>query len=524
MPLTLASGILAMAGCGSQKQGSQTAEDSLATDSINQQEEVESIQCLPDTVYASASKINHVIEVKDTSSDGRLNNLTDLYRKTPSILTFRRGPLRQGDYNSVLDSVPTMMNIDWTIETEYEKKDTVFGPWGGGTGWTGQPLYVEWPDSLAAKMKRNSAVTADFAGKEVIFGSLCGKLYFLNPQSGRFTREPIDVGNPIKGTASIDPTFNGNIYVGHGVPASRPFGAKAISLLDNKTIDFMPEDPKAWRNWGAYDSSPIRVGQYIFRPAENGSLYKYLVQADGNIKLQAVLRYKVNGAAPGIESSMAVYSNYGFLSDNHGNILAVNLDNLKPVWYYSLDDDTDASPMVAIEDGHPYLYVGCEIDRVERGFAKFAKLNAVTGEKVWEIRPEGQRYNIGKKHFDGGFYASPLLGEGDCSDMIFTNRVKNTNGQNGVFMAINRTDGKVLYETPLQHYSWSSPAGMLTKDGRMLVVTADGSGNLYLIEGKSGKILIKKSVGFNFESSPIIINNAIYIGSRTNGLNKITLL
>ncbi|MDE5850672.1 MAG: PQQ-binding-like beta-propeller repeat protein [Muribaculaceae bacterium] len=525
LPLALAVGILASAGCGSRKQDSQATEgDSLATDSIATQETVESIERLPDTVYTSAAKISHVIEVKDSAAEGRIDNLTNLYGKTNSILTFRKGPLRQGDFKAKLDSLPTSMKIDWTIETELERKDTVYGPWGGGTGWTGQPLYVEWPDSVAAKMKRNSAVTGDFTGKEVIFGSLCGKLYFLNPQSGKFTRQPVDVGNPIKGTASVDPTFNGNIYVGQGVPASRPFGAKAISLLDNKTIDFMPEDPKAWRHWGAYDSSPIRVGQFLFRPAENGSLYKYLVKANGEISLQATLRYKVNGAAPGIESSMAVYANYGFLADNHGNILAVNLDNLKPVWHYSLDDDTDASPMVAIEDEHPYVYVGCEIDRVDRGFAKFAKLNAITGEKVWEITPEGRRYNIGKKHFDGGFYASPLLGEGDCADMIFTNRVKNTNGQNGVFMAISRKDGKVLYETPLAHYSWSSPAGLQTKDGQMLIVTADGSGNLYLIEGKSGRILIKKSVGYNFESSPIIINNTIYIGSRSNGLNKITLL
>lgn len=521
----MAAGLIAATSCGSKKQNPLAAnEDSLALDSVAQIEETESVKRLPDTIFPSAAKLSFVIDVKDTTSNGVIDNLANLYGKTSSILTFRRGPLRQGDFKATVDSVPTQMNIDWTIETELEKKDTVYGPWGGGTGWTGQPLYVEWPDSVAAKMKRNDAVTSDFAGNEVIFGSLCGKLYFLNPQTGKLTRQPIDVGNPIKGTASVDPTFNGNIYVGQGVPASRPFGSLTISLLDNKTINFNPEDPKAWRRWGAYDSSPIRVGQYLFRPAENGSLYKYAIGTDGIPKLQATLRYKANGAAPGIESSMAVYSNYGILTDNHGNVLAVNLDNLKPVWHYSLDDDTDASPMLAVEDGVPYAYVGCEIDRLDRGFAKFAKLNVLTGEKVWEITPDGRRFNIGNKHFDGGYYASPLLGEGDCTDMIFTNRVKNTNGQNGVFMAINRADGKVLYETPLQHYSWSSPAGLLTKDGHMLVVTADGSGNLYLIEGKTGKILIKKSVGYNFESSPIIINNTIYIGSRTNGLNKITLL
>lgn len=477
---------------------------------------------LPDTAYASAADVKYVVEVLDTTVTARLSTLRDLYDRKGSIMTFRKGPFRQADFGGTLDTVPTRLKVDWSFDTDTDRADTVFGPWGGGTGWTGQPLYIEWPDSLARKLVDAGAVNSNFKGTEVIVGSLCGSVYFLNPDNGKETRKAINAGNPLKGTVSFDPLFNGLLYVGQGTPARRPFGAVTIDLFNNELVHFLKEDGKAYRHWGAFDSSALRVGQFVFRPAENGSLYKFVVE-NGEPRLHSVMRYKVNGAAPGIESSMAAFANYGYLADNHGNVLAVNLDNLQPVWRYNLGDDTDATPVVEVEDGIPYVYVGCEIDRVARGHAVFAKLNGLTGQEVWKNEPAGQRREDGKKHFDGGFYASPLLGRGDCSDLIFTNMVKNTSGSNGVFMAINRNDGKTVYELPLKFYAWSSPVGFLTKDGKQIVVTADCSGNVYIIDAKNGKIITSSHIGCNFESSPAVSANSLFVGSRSNGIYKITL-
>ena len=52
---------------------------------------------------------------------------------------------------------------------------------------------------------------------------------------------------------------------------------------------------------------------------------------------------------------MAVYSNYGYTADNHGNILCINLNTMKPVWRYDYRDDNDSSPVVGVEDGKPYI-------------------------------------------------------------------------------------------------------------------------------------------------------------------------
>lgn len=477
---------------------------------------------LPDTAFLSAARISFKVDRKDTLNDNRISSLADLYAGTSSVLTFRRSIRRQGDFHGRLDSLPSRMRIEWRVDTERDYSDSIYGPWGGGTGWTGQPLYVEWPDSAAEKFKSREVVTPDFDGREIIVGSLCGKVYFLNPDYGSQTRTPIDVGNPIKGTPSIDPSLNGNLYVGQGVPGKRPFGAAVVDLSAGEVSHFFAEDPEAYRRWGAYDSSPLRIGQFLFRPGENGSLYKFTI-GQGSLSLHSVLRYRVNGSAPGIESSMAVYLNYGFISDNHGNIIAVNLDTMAPVWHYALGDDTDASPMFVLEDEAPSLYVGCEIDRQGEGFANFVKLNALTGEEIWKLQIEGINKLMYNKYRNGGFFASPLLGTGDCEGLIFTNVVKNTDGLNGSFIAIDRTDGHIVYELPFGHYSWSSPAGFLTADGQMVVVSGDGIGYMRLIAGRTGEILATERIGVNFESSPLVTGNTIFIGSRDNGIYKITV-
>ncbi len=412
--------------------------------------------------------------------------------------------------------------IDWKFETAVDTTRTKYGVWGGGTGWTGQPLFVEWPDSCLNILRKNQAVNTGFSGKEIIVGSLCGKVYCIDFETGNASRSPIPVGNPVKGTVSLDPTLNGNLYVGQGIPAERPFGALAINLYNNSQFDFFKEDPNAYRHWGAYDSSPLRVGQFLFRPSENGSVYKYSV-GPGRLKLHSILRYRINGAGPGIESSMAVYANYGYVADNHGNVIAINLDTMKPVWRYAFGDDADATPVIAVENGRPCLYLGCEIDLQSEGKARFAKIDGVDGTELWRTEIEGRRDDADGKHFDGGFYSSALLGQGDCEDRIFVNCVKNTKGRNGVFLAFDRESGKILYETPLKRYAWSSPVGFVNEKGELFVVTGDCLGNMYIIRGKSGEIIHTEQIGYNFESSPVVSGNSLVIGSRGRTIFKISV-
>ena len=499
-------------------------QDSLS-DSIEgaQKEIIQEVQRLPDTVYQSAKQVNFTVEIRDTTKSGRLESLEDMYAYTPGAFTFRKDALRQANFGGKVQEKPTKFKIDWTFKTEENYKETKLGTWGGGTGWTGEPVFVEWPDSLLQKMKESDAVYSDFSGKEIIFGSLCGKVYFVDYNSGKPSRKAIPGVNPIKGSVSLDPSLNGNLYVGQGVPVERPFGAFMVNLFNNQIDFYRPEDSKAQRKWGAFDSSSIRVSQFLMVPGENGSIYKYFVYP-GKLELHSVLRYKVNGAAPGIESSMAVYANYGFTCDNHGNILGINLDKLEPVWLYRLGDDIDSTPVLSIEDGVPYLYVGCEIDRQgTQGTSNFVKLNATNGEEIWKLSLPGKRFDINNKHFDGGYFSTSLLGSGDCSDLIFAQCVMNTNRQNGELIAIEKATGKIKYQIALKHYAWSSPVGFLDPDAKMYIVTADCIGNIYIVDAKNGNIIYVEKVGNNFESSPVVIGNSLVVGSRGNSIFKITL-
>lgn len=487
-------------------------------------EEVKEPDFLPDTSYPSTEHLQYDITIFDTATPGNLSNTDDAYKDIHGILTFRGSPFRDATFCGHIDSTPTDITIDWEYTTEFDNTQTSFGTWGGGTGWTGQPIYINWSDEQVEHFKHTDSITENFDNEEIIIASLSGYVHFINYRTGLPTRKKIDAGNNIKGTPSLDPSLNGNLYVGHGIPRSEPIGAEVINLNNHAVTHLFPRDKNAWRGWGAYDASPLIVGGFLFRIGENGTIYKFTVHGN-SLKLHSTLRYRANGCnAAGMESSMAVYKNYGYTTDNHGNILCINLENLHPIWYYDNHDDTDASPVLEIEDGIPYLYSGCEIDRQgTSGLSYFVKLNGLTGERQWQQTIECKKMTIGTKHFDGGMYSTPLLGKGNCKNLIFTNICLNDPPSSGKFFAFDKYTGEIVYSTPLKCYAWSSPVAIMNDNDEMFVFTGDTQGRAYVIDGKTGKILINKQIGINFESSPIIIDNHIVIGSRGTHIYKLSI-
>ena len=482
------------------------------------------IMAYPDTMYESVKKIDFRIDTMLRDIDGTLIQLVDSYSDTPGVLTFRGTPSRTPHFIGKINGEPSKIVVDWVFHTDVDTTKTDYGVWGGGTGWTGQPLMVEWSDEQLS-MIRNKAqefVKDSLKNREIIVGSLCGKIYFIDYASGKASRKTYDAGNPIKGTMSFDPSYNGNLYIGHGVPARQPFGALIVNLFDHSRVSTFGRDSKAWRGWGAYDSSPISVGGFMFRPGENGTLYKLFTKGE-KVEIHSTLRYKVNGASPGMEASMAVSRNYGYISDNHGNIIAVNLNTMRPVWHYRNHDDTDATIVVEEENGIPFIYTGCEIDKQgDRGFCYFIKLNGLNGKLVWEQKIAGKKAELGKTT-EGGMFASPLIGTGDCEGLIFSNISPMEPGNWGNFIAFDKATGQIKYRTPLKFYSWSSPVGLINEKGEMFIATGDTYGNVYIIRGRDGKILATKQIGNNFESSPIVIDNKIIVGSRGNEIYKLSI-
>ena len=63
----------------------------------------------------------------------------------------------------------------------------------------------------------------------------------------------------------------------------------------------------------------------------------------------------------------------------------------------------------------------------------------------------------------------------------------------------------------------------MNNKGEMMVLVCDCIGNVYIIDGKTGEFLITQRIGINFESSPIIIDNHVVIGSRGTNIYKLTI-
>ena len=496
-----------------------------ATDSIFETSLCQRERMLPDTVYESIHNLIYQIDVFDTVASPLLSSFENRYAGIEGILTFRGSPARNAPFVGKILGKPSKIVVDWVFRTAFDTVKTAYGVWGGGSGWTGQPLYISWPDSLQQSFaERSPGLTPAFSNEEVIVGSLAGYIYFIDYQTGKASREAINVHNPVKGTPSLDPSLNGNLYIGHGVPREKPFGMVVLNLFSHQQTQMIPEDRNAWRGWGAYDSSPVAVGDFLLCYGENGTVYKYLVE-ESTLNIHSTLRYKVKGKnAAGIESSPAIYKNYAYLTDNHGNIICVNINTLQPVWHYDNQDDTDGSPVVEEEDGVPFVYVGSEIDRQGmEGFSYFVKLNGLTGEKIWEQKIGGKRWDRGNDFSDGGMFSTPLVGMMDCDSLIFSNFCIHIPVLKGEFIAMNRYNGNIVYRIPLKRYAWSSPVAFCNDEGEMFVFTADTNGNVYLIQGKTGEIVLNSKVGNNFESSPIVINNSVVFGSRGREIYKLTI-
>lgn len=478
--------------------------DSLAVEA----KQLDEVKRLPDTCYASAKTLAWEVIVHDTELSGTLQYLSDPYEdSTLNVLTFRGGQRRDVPKVGKLDSVPKLLQIEWKFKTHEDNDVTDYGVWGGGSGWTGQPLYVDWGERKGYPSKQ-----------EILVGSLCGRVYRIDFQTGKPSREEIVIENVLKGTMSLDPDLNGLLYVGHGVPKRQLFGASIIDLKTNKIIQEYGRDSKAYRGWGACDGSPIVAGGFLFRPAENGMIYKYS-RTPGGLFLHSSARYRdAQKRAPGIESSMAVFRNYGYVSDNNGNIICVNLDNLSPVWTYDNHDDSDATTVLEIVDGVPFLYSGTEVDKQgESGVSYLVKLNGLTGEKMWEHQHPCRQYE--KK--EGGMYTTPLLGHGDCEGLIFTNFETHSPALAGDFVALDRKTGDVVYTLPFTRYVWSSPLPFYDKEGHLYIVQPDCKGTMFLIEGKTGRILHSLQVGLNFESSAAVVGDCLVVGSRGCHIYKV---
>jgi outer membrane protein assembly factor BamB len=446
---------------------------------------------------------------------------SDHYSDATGIFCFRGNAQRNAPTIGTLANRPQQLSVDWVFETDQDLRTTRLGTWGGGTGWTGQALVIDWPPKLKSKLH---GVFPEFIqssnNKEVIVGSLCGKIYFLDFLSGKPTRPALTISNPIKGTVSVDPRMNGLLYVGQGIPNGNRFGAYVFNMFTGEEVYYRPGlDADAFRNWGAFDSNCLidKLSGYWFHPGENGMIYKTKVSSDGKFSSPVKFKYQGPMKSQGLEASFGAWNNLGFFGDNGGNVFCLNLMTMRPVWFFNNLDDTDAAMVLDIENQQPFLYVANEVDKQgANGIAVVRKLNAKTGAQLWSYGMNCRGDQLHGKTNSGGVLASVLPGKKKASGLVFSifSRVSPTD--EGRFVALDKATGKIKYQLKMDHYSWASPIDLYDQAGNCYVFFTDVFGTIYLIDGVTGKIIQKKKTDCIWESSPIAWGNRIVLGARGN--------
>lgn len=469
--------------------------------------------------------------VEEYESDYEINfDLPERYTELEGIVTFRGDNFRSGAaYGTAAVSSKTLTKA-WSKSTS-GLSDTD-GIYWSGSGWTGQPLIVKWPDAT----RKNISAMYDWAREkeglvEVIYATLDGHVYFYELTSGEYTREPLNLGFNYKGAGALDPRGYPILYVGSGVDSVNGRSrVKVVNLIDNSVMfEFGHNETFANRGWHMFDSSPLvsaETDQLIY-PGENGILYiihlntKYNEQTgELSVDPDNIVKWKYNGVRSGsrywlgVESSAAIINNYIFLADNGGNLMCLDLNTLELVWVQDVLDDTNCSPVVDIEDGHPYIYISTSFHYGWRSYSTAAipifKIDAETGEIVW--RTDYTCYTV--QDLSGGVQGTIAVGKNKLSDMIFVPIARTPGASSGTLAALKKDTGEVIWEKETSMYSWSSPVDFYDADGNGYLLYCNSGFNMFLIDGKTGEQLDYMNLGGNIEASPAMYGNYAVVGTR----------
>lgn len=488
------------------------------------------------------------------------------YQSVPGILTFRGNNFRNCASWGTVAANPTALEQVWEYNSIGTLSSSSWAFSWMGTGWTGQPLAIQWDFDLQQKMNMYPDKKVKQGLTEIIIAAMDGKVYFFDLEDGKPTRDPINIGATIKGTPALDPRGYPILYVGQGdsngvdgTTAEGKIGYRIYSLIDSSEMYFQDGmDSRAYRTtWGACDSSPIinAASDTLIYPNENGMIYTVKLntafdKAAGTVSINpesVVFRYLIDGITGseiGIEGSMSIYDHYGYCSDNSGNLLCIDLNTLQIVWVRQLDDDSDVTPVIEEEDGRAYLYMGTEVDWQKKdvldyqGASYTYKIDAMTGEEIWQTSYSCFTHNGEDKGDDvnGGMLGTPIVGKKSISDLVIFSYCMTKGIYSGNHLvAYNKDTGDKVWDYSMNQYSWSSPVDVYDADGNAYIVICDSVGQIHLVNGLTGVrityLQLIKNKGLegenknaqNIESSPIVINGMIVIGTRGNSIYGVSI-
>ena len=380
----------------------------------------------------------------------------ETYTSVSGITTFRGNNFRNTAAYGFVAPEESKLNVSYKFRIGSIKTWT-------GAGWNGQPSIVKWDSTLRRQMNIFEEKIEKEELVEVIYGTMDGKVYFFDLEDGIFTREPINIDNPIKGSVTIDPRGYPLLYVGQGVNYKGSFGYHIFSLIDGKELFFIDGmDTFAKRRWGAFDANPLFdvENDMMLLCGENGLVYSVKLNTDFDLEEgivgiapeMTIYRYSNGRNKLGIENSPTAFQNYMFFADNGGYLQCLDLNTMTPVWMRDVTDDTDATIVLEWEEETQSLslYTGCEVDLQNTGGSSYLrKINAANGELLWE-----KSYPCLFHTTNGGLLATPVLGKHDISNLVifWVAKLRGITNTGGILVALDKTTGEIVWEKRMTHY------------------------------------------------------------------------
>lgn len=467
----------------------------------------------------------------------------NVYTEQDGILAFRGNNYRDTAAFGTAYMPEKAFGESWAVGTS-----ALTAPDGAswtGSGWTGQALVIRWSKETRQNMNLYDSAKEKSDLVEVIYPTMDGRIYFLDLETGERTRDPMNVGYTFKGCGSLDPRGYPILYSGAGYDS---FSGKArafiINLIDCSIMyQFGAEDSFSLRGLSYFDGSPlvdVETDQLIY-PGENGILYimklntEYDAEAGTlSVNPDPIVKWRYEGQRTsgdaywlGMEDSPVIWKGYLYVADNGGHMMCINLKTLEVVWVQDVLDDTNCTPVLELENGHPYIYMstsfhgGWRAGEYESATIPVWKLDAITGEIVWQT--DYTCYTAAG--VSGGVQGTLAIGKNELSDLIFVPVAKTTNGSGGgILAALNKETGETVWELKTNvDYSWSSPVVVYDDGGNGYVLYPAFYGTLYLLDGKTGETLDTVNLQGHVEASPVVYENTVIIGTRDQRIYGIEL-
>lgn len=485
-------------------------------------------------IYSGNTKIE--MYSLDGFNFGTENN----YSALDGIITFRGNNFRDSAVFGTAKLEKKGFEDTWQVTTGTLPSGSGYPAWTG-SGWTGQPLIVKWDEETKSHMNLYDEKKAKENLVEVIYATMSGTIYFLDLEDGTPTRDSMDLGFTFKGAGALDPRGYPIMYVGAGDynPAGSAPKMFIINLLDCSILkEYVGTDSVAHRTWCAFDSSALVSASTdtLIYPCENGLIYAIRLNSmydktngtlsinpDEPVKLKVTTsRSNATTYWYGFETSPIIYDKYMYIADNGGYLYCIDMTSFEVIWMQDVVDDTNCSPVLEKEGDKVYLYISTSLHWTQengRGDIPVFKIDAETGEIVWK-----HNFNCSTiTDVSGGVQGTIALGKNDCSDLIFVPLAHFPNNFRGGVAALRKDTGEQVWFYDGTNYTWSSPVVVTGADGNSVVINADVSGELVMLDAKTGELIRKITPGSLIEASPAVYDDMLVLGLRNQKIKGIKL-